>query len=276
MNTKFKRRTIACLTLLLIYLDGNSQQADSLINREEAGDKKHATAFIGTQARIDNGKFPTRAMVMPAVLTTYGFVALKNEGLELLDDHIRERVWDDQPHKPVHFDDGLQYVPGFSVYVLNGLGIQGKNNLLDATRQYFISSFMMMAIVQTIKKITGLKRPDGFGNNTFPSGHTSTAFVAAEFLSQEFKGRSAWYSIAGYTMATVVGYMRIYNNRHWFKDVVAGAGIGMGVTKFVYWVYPSIKRRFFKDKPGNTMVMPYYQRGAVGLSLIQNLREKAH
>lgn len=210
------------------------------------------------------------SMILPAALTTYGVAALENDKLKSIDNWVKRMVWDKNPHQPAHFDDALQYIPGFSVYVLNGLGVNGKNNLLDATRQYFISSFLMMIVVQSGKAITRLKRPDGFGTNTFPGGHTATAFVAAEFLHQEFKDKSPLISIAGYSMATIVGYMRIYNNRHWMKDDIAGAGIGLGITKFLYWIYPKIKTRYFKDRPMSNILLPYSQNGSIGLSFIHN------
>ncbi len=249
------------------------EASDSLLTGKDTLLAKPISSFTETLNKMNERKQQIRSLIIPAALTAYGFVALENDGLKLLDDRIKEEVWTKRPHKSANFDDALQYIPGFSVYVLNGLGVQGKNNLLDATRQYFISSFMMMVVVQSFKKITSLKRPDGFGTNAFPSGHTSTAFVAAEFLNQEYKGRSPWYGITGYAIATVVGYMRIYNNRHWFKDVVTGAGIGIGVTKFVYWIYPSIKRKFFKDRPMKTIIMPYYQNGGGGIALAYNFND---
>jgi membrane-associated phospholipid phosphatase len=55
--------------------------------------------------------------------------------------------------------------------------------------------------------------------------------MCAEFMHQEYKDQSVWYSIAGYTAATATGVLRMYNVRHWFSDVVAGAGIGILGTK---------------------------------------------
>ena len=189
-----------------------------------------------------------KQMIIPSLLTAYGFVALKNEELKEWDSQVKDQVWSSHPHQPNHFDDWLQYMPGFSVYVLNGLGYPGKNNLLDATRQYLLSSLLMTIVVQSTKNITKLRRPDGFGSNAFPSGHTSVGFVAAEFLNQEYKDRSIFIPILGYTAAATVGYMRLYNNKHWFKDVISGAGIGIGITKLVYWVYPKIKKKFWPEK----------------------------
>jgi membrane-associated phospholipid phosphatase len=118
-------------------------------------------------------------------------------------------------------------------------------------------------------KITiGRERPDKSNTKSFPSGHTETAFVAAEFLYQEYKDKSIWIGIGGYSVATFVGIARVYNNRHWVSDVVAGAGIGILSTKAVYWVYPHLQKTLGKkDTSLNTFVLPGYSNGHLTLSL---------
>jgi len=185
---------------------------------------------------------------IPAFLTSYGLFAMKDEELQDLDNSIKEELWTDIKHKPITIDNWLQYAPAFSVFGLRAAGIPGKNNLKDEIALYLLSNAVMGAIVNPLKFATHLQRPDGFGKNAFPSGHTATAFVGAEFMNQEYKDRSTWYSVAGYTLATGVGFMRIYNNRHWMRDVATGAGIGMISTKLSYWLYPKIKNAIFEKK----------------------------
>ena len=263
-------KLIISIPFLLCVGIANAQQNDSLVIRMDSAMVQSKFSITDALKKASNRREVIKSLIVPGAFIAYGFIALKNEDLKEWDNHVKDQVWNSHPHQPNHFDDWLQYMPGFSVYVLNGLGIKGKNNLLDATRMYLISSLAMTVVVQSIKKISSLPRPDGAGKNAFPSGHTSTAFVAAEFLNQEYKDRSPLISAGGYLAASLVGYMRLYNNRHWFKDIISGAGIGIGITKLVYWVYPSIKRKFFKDKPVSTIVLPYYQNGAGGLSLIHH------
>lgn len=97
------------------------------------------------------------------------------------------------------------------------------------------SYLLVSGTVLGLKSVTNVERPDGSSNNSFPSGHTATAFAGAEFLWQEYKDQSIWYGIAGYVVATGTGLFRIYNDRHWLTDVAAGAGIGILCTKTAYW-----------------------------------------
>jgi membrane-associated phospholipid phosphatase len=94
--------------------------------------------------------------------------------------------------------------------------------------------------------------------------------MGAEFLAQEYTGRSHIYGIVGYSFAVTTGVLRMYNHDHWFSDVVAGAGFGILSTKAAYLIYPYIRNALtHSDKKGktHTMVMPMYQDGAVGFSL---------
>jgi membrane-associated phospholipid phosphatase len=36
-----------------------------------------------------------------------------------------------------------------------------------------------------------------------------------------------WYNVAGYSVATITGVMRVMSNHHWAIDVLFGAGIGI-------------------------------------------------
>ena len=48
--------------------------------------------------------------------------------------------------------------------------------------------------------------------------------MTATMMSKEYGGRSPWYSVGAYSVATVTGLMRMANNKHWLSDVLAGAG----------------------------------------------------
>jgi PAP2 superfamily len=214
-----------------------------------------------------------KSLILPASLITYGIIAQGNNGLRQLDISTRNNINTNYPYYKTKVDNYLQFVPAVSVYALNAIGIKGKNNLRDRTMIYALSTIISTAIVTPLKHTTKVVRPDGSSNNSFPSGHTTTAFANAEFLRMEYKDVSAWYGIVGYAMAATTGTLRVYNNRHWVSDVVAGAGFGILSTKLAYWIYPSIKRKLFKNKPMNAMLMPYYQSGSGGIVFVYNFRK---
>ena len=132
-------------------------------------------------------------------------------------------------------DDYTQFAPVALSTVLNFAGVEGRS---DHTR-YLASCAMaygiMAAIVNPIKNTAKEMRPDGSTRNSWPSGHTATAFVSATILHKEYGlTRSPWYSVAGYGIATATGIMRVLNNRHWVSDVLSGAGIGIISTELAY------------------------------------------
>ncbi|KAA2240932.1 phosphatase PAP2 family protein [Chitinophaga agrisoli] len=69
--------------------------------------------------------------------------------------------------------------------------------------------------------------PESYGSDpSFPSGHTSTAFVTATSLSLQYP---KWYVIVpSYLWAGTVSYSRMHLGKHYPSDVLAGALIGTG------------------------------------------------
>lgn len=106
------------------------------------------------------------------------------------------------------------------------------------------SAGLMTIGVNSLKYSCRVMRPDGSSRNSFPSGHTATAFMTATMLHKEYGHRSPWYSIGGYTVATVTGVTRQLNNRHWMSDIMVGAGIGILATELGYYLADLI----FKEK----------------------------
>jgi hypothetical protein len=220
-----------------------------------------------------NSNSTLKALIIPASFISYGIIAQGNNGLKQLDNSTRSSIITNHIGYKTKVDNYLQFVPAVSVYVLNVVGVKGKNNLRDRTMIYALSTIISTGIVTPLKHATNVTRPDGSSNNSFPSGHTTTAFANAEFLRMEYKDISPWYGIIGYAMAATTGALRVYNNRHWVSDVAAGAGFGILSTKLAYWIYPTIKRKLFKNKSLNAMLMPYYQSGSGGIAFVYNFRK---
>lgn len=218
---------------------------------------------------VQNLKFNYKQLIIPGVLIGYGFIGLESDQLKGFNNNIRDEVTEDIDNK-ITIDDFSQYAPAASVYALNAMGIKGKNNLKDRSIILATSYLMMSTTVFALKSITKVERPDGTSNNSFPSGHTANAFAGAEFLWQEYKDKSVWYGISGYLVATGTGLFRMYNNRHWLTDVVAGAGIGILSTKAAYWLFPYVKNTIFPSKENKvtSMIAPFYNGRQMGAGVV--------
>lgn len=215
--------------------------------------------------------FNKKQLIIPAVLITYGVIGLESDFLKGINSEVKEEVNENIDHR-ITIDDFSQYLPAVSVYALGALGIKGKNNLRDKSIILATSYLIMGLSVESLKKITHVERPDGSSFNSFPSGHTATAFMGAEFMYQEYKDISPWYGIAGYAVAAGTGAFRVYNNRHWVTDVVAGAGIGILSTKAAYWLYPTVNNLLSskKHKDRKSVFLPYYDGKQLGFGLVSS------
>ncbi|GIU41348.1 phosphoesterase [Shewanella sairae] len=79
-------------------------------------------------------------------------------------------------------------------------------------------------VVEGLKYSIDKDRPDGSGNDSFPSGHTADSFAAATFVQQRY----GWqWAIPAYIGAAYVGYTRVESDKHHVEDVLAGAAIGV-------------------------------------------------
>jgi len=259
------------LVVLIVLLYGSF----SLFAQQDSAAQQFRQRFADTSFSTVNWNRPPakipfnfRKALLPAALVTYGILAVKTDALQDWNEKMKEEIWSEHPHALFHADNYLQWTPALAVYGLNLAGIKGKNNFRDRTMIFGISELLMSSMVFSVKKFTGEVRPNGSDALSFPSGHTANAFVGAEFLRLEYKDVSPWYGVAGYVVAGATGYLRMYNNKHWLGDVVAGAGIGILSTDVAYYIYPYIKRKLFKNKPVSTIVMPTYQNGAVGFGLV--------
>jgi hypothetical protein len=216
--------------------------------------------------------FPFQSFVIPAAMIAYGATAVHNGTLQHVNGEVKEQVWEDNPHKQFHLDNYLMFAPTVSVYALNAMGIHGQHNFHDRTMILLLANAFAQGTVFSVKGWSHEMRPDGSDRQSFPSGHTAEAFAGAEFMRLEYKDVSPWYGIAGYAMATATGMLRMYNNKHWMSDVVAGAGVGIASTRLAYWLYPKMQHWFGKkggeDQQTVTMVTPTYQNGSVGLSYV--------
>lgn len=211
-----------------------------------------------------------KKLIVPTALISYGIASLSIKDLKQLNFSTQYEI---SEHKPDHIrlDNYTQYAPGVLVYGLNALGVKGKHNFKDRTIIYGTSLMITTAFILPLKHTVKEERPDFSNNLSFPSGHTAMAFASAQFMFREYKDTNFILGISGYSLAVFTGIYRMLNNKHWFGDVVGGAGFGILSTELAYWLYPKINNLLGgKKEKSQTMIMPYYQKGNAGIGFVKN------
>lgn len=154
-----------------------------------------------------------------------------------------------------HVDDYLQYMP-LATSLLLCIDKDHREGWQDKVVMGATGMAVMGILVNSLKYTVCEMRPDGSRRNSFPSGHTATAFVGAELVRIEY----GWgWGAAAYTAAAATGFLRMYNEKHWFHDVIAGAGIGILSARVAYWLLPWEQKQL-----GKISFLPYFAPYADG------------
>ncbi|MFI3285511.1 MAG: phosphatase PAP2 family protein [Rikenellaceae bacterium] len=196
-------------------------------------------------------KFKFYKLIMPSSPIVIGSLSLYVSHADELDMSLSDKI--SSGHGKLHFDDYLQYSPVAIMWGLNAIGgnkLRPYHKFKQQTTILAMAAISSLVIVHCTKNFVGRHRPDTGAANSFPSGHTATAFLGAEMLHQEYGHHSAWISVAGYSLATITAYMRVYNERHYIGDIVAGAGIGILSARLSYWMAPRINEWLWGGKTG--------------------------
>lgn len=110
-------------------------------------------------------------------------------------------------------------------------------------RVYFEDQIDKLRFVKDVYVVGGIQ--------SFPSGHTVTAFSAGVVLT--YLIRNKLWGLALLLLAMLVGYSRMYLSQHFFEDVTAGSVIGVFVT--VAWLSFIDSKKFIKS--------PRWHRGII-------------
>ncbi len=239
-----QRKTLSILLIMLITSAVHALQKNSLIFINSENEFETAYNKISENKVYRMLCVPVPLFAISAITYDQGdkFQTLRNT-------HV--------PNFHYRYDDFLQYAPLAAVIGLKLGGVESRSSWPRLLASNIFAAGIMATAVNSMKYTIKRERPDGSKNNSFPSGHTATAFMAATIMHREYGlTRSPLYSIGGYTVATATAFSRQLNNRHWLSDVLAGAGIGVLSAELGYFLADLI----FKDK---------------GLNLPNKLRESA-
>lgn len=238
---KFSVRQICIICLLCSSLQVFAQQDTLFAVRQDSISLTSLSSWQVFQRRTDkvitNKAFQMTYIGVPLII---GGLIVKNE-----DDHFHDLRNSYIPTFRQHYDDYLQYAPAVAMLGMKIGGVEGRSSWPRMLVSDAFSAGLMAITVNTLKNTIHVRRPDGSASNSFPSGHTATAFMTATMMHKEYGlTRSPWYSIGAYSMATATAVSRMLNNKHWLSDVMVGAGVGILSTELGYFLADLI----FKDK----------------------------
>lgn len=179
---------------------------------------------------------------------------------------VRDGLYNLSEGSKLHFDDYIQYAPVAFYLTLDYMGLEAKHSFGERVAVSAVTYLAVTAFSNSVKRIVREPRPDTGARNSFPSGHTMTAFAGAELVRSEY----GWgVGMGAYAVAATVGFLRLYNNRHWLNDVVAGAGFGILSARIGYWMLPLNRHIFRIPRKGQALVagpIYYSDMRAAGLS----------
>jgi membrane-associated phospholipid phosphatase len=135
-------------------------------------------------------------------------------------------------------DDRLRWIPFAVVFLLDAVGLQTRSSWKKQVLIAGATEAIRYLLSDNLKKLVNEHRPFPYsGHHSFPSGHTASSFAGAEFMHKELKNSLPFLSCAGYAAATAVAVIRVAKSRHWARDVVAGAAIGILSAKLAYYLF---------------------------------------
>lgn len=251
MSTSFMGSLRCALSALLLLVYPLCSIVIEPIESQTIVVQKHApdcpVEGIDSVVKSD-ARFSPKQLILPVALIAVGTFGVYNSSFHKVNQSIVGGM--DNLRGPHYFrlDDYVQYLPALAYPTLGFFGIKAKHSFKERLAVGITAYASMAAITNVAKYSVREMRPDSSMRNSFPSGHTATAFTGAELIREEY---GIGLGIAAYTVATGVAFLRLYNNRHWFNDVIAGAGVGILSARIGYWMLPLFQKWFGWTKKQN-------------------------
>lgn len=239
--------------------------ADSVINEKAVAADTAAVAAYPDPTH----HFRAAEWLIPGGVAVFGAICVNASWGKILRENLHN-TFSQKGLNKTSIDNYIKYAPAALTLGLGLCGVKGQHAFKDRAIIMMMSYATMAIVVNAAKYTFKERRPDSSSRNSFPSGHTATAFVGAEMLYQEYRNTHPWIGYTAYGLSAAVAYLRMHNDRHWANDVLAGAAVGMLSTKFAYWLYPKIfreKKRENRMKRTAFFGMPYYQDRTAGVNV---------
>jgi membrane-associated phospholipid phosphatase len=206
---------------------------------------------------------------------TFGLISLGILGAAVVDRPVRDFFQEHQSSTADHIANLFEpFGAEYSFVTLGGFFVAGLAaddlNAKAVAEDGFAASVIASGIITPVLKVTiGRSRPDTnegpfhfrpfTGSASFPSGHATQAFAVAAVIANHYE--ALWVQSTAYGVASLVGLARMYHDKHWASDVVAGGAIGITVGRSVVALNDRAR-----GEP-HLAVAPFIEDGARGLEL---------
>jgi membrane-associated phospholipid phosphatase len=152
-------------------------------------------------------------------------------------------VWDDDLADEVEtnttFNNAME--PGhtygaFSAQALVGIGLYTggwfakKERLARTGADVMRAQILSQIYVQAIKFTAQRERPNESNSQSFPSGHSASAFATATVLQRHYGWK---VGVPATIAAGYVAMARVHDNFHYLSDVIFGAALGIAAQRTV-------------------------------------------
>lgn len=171
----------------------------------------------------------------------------KHTLIDNVDDLIELKVRKSKPILRTNTDKLIEWVPTALASIAAIRSSNDKTELGKRAALGILALGLQKGVVHLIKHTTNHVRPNPFDkHNSFPSGHTATAFMGAALFHEQLRGEEKGWATIGYAIAVGTGVLRLYQNRHWLSDVLLGATVGLlavQASKKLVQLAPKMKTR---------------------------------
>ena len=260
------------LTAVVMAFGGHAQEIET-ISIVAVNDTAASVPVSAPVTRhCDDEYFNSKQIIVPAALIAVGTIGVYLPSFRQLDREVKKGMTKLRGDHYFHADDYIQLLPAAVYFGLGFTGIKTKHSFKQRFVVEATAFIAMAAITNAVKYTVRERRPDSGAPNSFPSGHTATAFTGAELIREEYGN---WWGAGAYVVSTGVAFLRLYNERHWLNDVIAGAGVGILCARIGYWMLPLYNKWFhWEDKPNKPLMTlapsydPVTRSASVGFSML--------
>jgi hypothetical protein len=118
---------------------------------------------------------------------------------------------------------GDGWVQGGAAVLTYAFGVVGRSPTVTHVGGDLMRGQILAGVAtRGLKLAVDRTRPSG-GGHSFPSGHSSAAFVSASILGAHFGWKAG---LPAYAAAGFIGWTRVRGDAHWLTDVIIGGTVG--------------------------------------------------